>query len=440
MVYLAGAVLSGMFVVQYIGAALIDQYIADMEFTKSDLEAIEQWDTAILDLGEYSTIACFLLIVLTVNPIFRVLRHSAAAMVAPWFIVSSLGVVALSHPDELIRQFGQSLRLINCLFVLPALILLAAKTERDRRQLVILSVLLFYAGYLYSSISIILRLLSDSSVIAAGFRYAFIPGHATSTASTFISAILLLFITMAIPSYREIPKIVRRPAELVTAATAITMIILTGSRGPFAVIVVCVGMYLFFRRRPAVILFLCLAIGTLLLLLMNSGSFSALAAYFSSREGADISTGRVDIWANVLDSVLTVKDLLSGPGTSYAAHNSIVGSLMRYGIIITLIYVVMQVFLFKQSVISLKLSRGTEWEELCLRVLSVQSAIFVYGLFENFFYLNFGVIMFLYYLSFGVQMMFWVNFRGVRAAQVWPRKESNYGVSQTPVPSGGGCR
>ena len=431
LVYLAAVVLSGMFVVGYVGSALTDQYIADMGITNDYLEEIEQSGTVLLDLGKYSTLACFLLVVLTVHPILRALRQRAAAIVASCFIVSSLSIVALSHPDELTRQFGQSLRLINGLFVLPALILLAAKTERDRRQLVLFSVLFFYVGYLYSSLSIIFRLLSDSSVIVAGFRYSAIPGYATSTASTFVAALFLLFIILAVPSYQELPKIVRRPVEWLTAATALTMIILTGSRGPFVAIAVCGGMYLFLGSRPTVTLFVFLAIGTLLLLLLGSEAFSYLASYFASRQGTDLSTGRIDIWANGLDSFLTVKDLLSGTDASYAAHNSILGSLMRYGIVVTLIYLVMQFFLFKQSVSFLKLSRGTEWEVLSLRVLSVQAAIFCSGLYENFFFLNFGVIMLLYYLSFGAQIMFCASFRKSPATQAWPQRYSSYRVTTT---------
>lgn len=432
LVYLAAAVLSGMFVVDYVGAALTDKYIADRGITNDYLVAIEQSGTALLDLGKYSTVACFLLVVLTVHPILRALRQRAAAIVAPWFIVSSLSIVALSHPDELIRQFGQSLRLINGLFILPALILLAAKTERDRRQLVLFSVLFFYVGYLYSSLSIIFRLLSDSSVIAAGFRYSAIPGYATSTATTFVAALFLLFIILAVPSYQEIPKIVRRPVEWLTAATAMAMIVLTGSRGPFLTIAACGGMYFFLGRRPTVILFVFLAIGALVLLLIDSEYFSALASYFSSREGTNLSTGRTDIWAFGLNSFLTVQDILSGTDASYAAHNSIIGSLMRYGLVVTLIYLVMQFFLFKQSVSFLKLSRGTEWEVLSLRVLSVQVAIFCYGLFENFFFLNFGAIMFLYYLSFGAQIMFYRSFRRSPATQAWPQRDSRYRITLNP--------
>ena len=104
---------------------------------------------------------------------------------------------------------------------------------------------------------------------------------------------------------------------------------------------------------------------------------------------------------------------------------------MRYGIVVTLIYLAMQFFLFKQSVSFLKLSRGTEWELLSLRVLSVQVAIFCYGLFENFFFLNFGVIMFLYYLSFGAQIMFFGSFRRSPVTQAWPQRDTGYRVTTT---------
>jgi len=426
-----------MFVVGYVGSALTDQYIANMGITKDYIsedyiEAIKQSGTALLDLGKYSTLACFLLVMLAVHPILRVLRQRAAAVVAAWFIVSSLGIVALSHPDELTRQVGQSLRLINALFVLPAVLLLAARTERDRRQLVLFSASFFYVGYLYSSLSIIFRVLSDGSVIATGFRYSAIPGYATGTASTFAAALFLLFIILAVPAYRELPKMVRRPVEWLTAATALTMIILTGSRGPFLAMAICAGMYLvLLRRQHTVILFVCLAIGALLFLIPDSGSLSTPMSYFSSREDADLSTGRTEIWATGLDSFLTVKDLLSGPDANYAAHNSILGSLMRYGIVVTLIYLVMQILLFKQSIRFLKLSRGTEWEVLSCRLLAVQAAIFCYGLFENFFVLNFGAIMFLYYLSFGAQIMFWESLRRSPATSAGSQWDSRYRVRTT---------
>lgn len=337
-------------------------------------------------------------------PIIRLIsRRPLAPVTLVVFLLLSALALSLHSPEDLITQIGRTVRYINSYLILPSLTFFVIR-RIGLSKLIRIAVPIFFAGYLYCSISILLDLFGSKGIADVGFRYSVLLGSATAQAALFTGAFVIVFLLRGVPEYKALPKILRSSAELLTCTTAFSVIVLTGSRGPFAAIAVAALFYALIQaKRNFTFIGLCIALPIISLAAMMYDA--PLTNYFSSREGLDISTGRTDIWLYALAQMRGIEDLLIGYTVEIAPHNTILGLLVEYGIIALLAFIVFHFVIFGQAIKCLRRAQSPEAREMVSRAVAVQVGVITYGMYENFFFLNNGLLMLIYYFLFGLYLL-----------------------------------
>lgn len=302
---------------------------------------------------------------------------------------------------EMQRQVGSSLRLFINLFCLPYFIFFVFNYINNKKLAIYTLCGIFFAIFLFYIFPIVYRIYIIDSLFSNFVRYSF---FATSTAASYFSAIYFIFIIRSIPIYMSFNISFRFAFEVFILLIAVMMIIATGSKGPLLAFVVYFITILLLKKKYVL---LAIFVLSLVALLNTELAKSYLQSIAENRGSDDISTGRLDIWYTSFYKIQTFGELITGVDTLYATHNTFLGILVRNGLLSLIIFLMLQLSLFSLSYQVTMHSKTNALSSFMQNIFAIQASIFAYGLYENFFYLNFGGIMMLYYSSFGIQLIYY---------------------------------
>jgi O-antigen ligase len=427
------SILAVAFLQYFVEGLLLHRMMTQLDVAGPELMKLKDSGELDVKVAQSITLAIFCVGMIFAIPIISVYSRNRSAVVGMLaYLIISMIAILISHNDEILPQISRSIRYINAFFVLPALAYAAVRKVGMARVVTVAS-LAFYIGYLFCAISILFDLSGSKAIAQAGFRYSVFLTSATAQATLFAGAIMAVFLFRAVPGYKSIPWLVRIPLEILTCVSALSIIILTGSRGPFLALGAGGVLYsvMQMKRNPALIWGLAVAPLAISGFLLTDESLAKLLEYFGGREGLDISTGRTKIWSHTIAQMRGLADFLFGYSFDTAPHNTFLGIFVLYGFLGLLIFSVFQLQLFKATVTCLRgraVNGGTR--DLLARVFAIQFSIAVYGMYENFFFLNNGLLMLVYYFLFG--MGFILNSRSIQQDAENPSVDKRVG---TWVPS-----